>query len=455
MTKQEKDAEERKKLLFLFQAASRIKREEVAPKFEEWRKHYTYKIAYGGRGAGAKTTSAFSLSVQFGEYPQYFGEKVNVMVVREVQSTIDISSYTTILKMLKKLQYRGWYVTKTYIENEKNGSRFMFRGLNDVVADNFRSLEDIDILIVEEAHNIGYKAWETVLPSMRKKGCEVWVLFNRVLELDPCYDLFVKHERPNSCILHLLPGNIDNPWFDDSELPEKRDADYARDADEAMHIWEGLPRVVGNKCAISRVAIHEAMKREIPEEGVDEIGVDVARFGSDSSQIFRRKGLKLVKHKSLKGFDTVAVAGAVWDMADHRRDIPIKIDEGYNPGVIDLLKEWGARVIPINFGGTPSDKDRFTSIADEMWFTVPINELSIPEGVVDEPERLVIELSGRQFKYDSRGRKKIEPKEDYKKRSNGVSPDMADGFLLCYYQGKNSTFDEGTINAMKARRQNR
>jgi hypothetical protein len=43
------------------------KREKVAPKFEAWRQPARYKIAYGGRGAGAKSTSAVSLAVQKGE----------------------------------------------------------------------------------------------------------------------------------------------------------------------------------------------------------------------------------------------------------------------------------------------------------------------------------------------------------------------------------------------------
>lgn len=416
--------------------AEQMDREEVAPKFNEWRKHYAYKIAHGGRGAGAKTTSAMSLAVQFGENPGYFGEKVNVMITREVQNTLDISSYSTVVRTIKKLGYKGWRVTKTYIENTKNGSRFMFRGLNDIVADNYRSLDDIDILIMEEAHNMGYKTLETVLPSMRKKGCEVWVLFNRVLECDPVYDVFVKHERPNSCILALKPGQEDNPWFNESELPEKRDADYARDPEEAVHIWEGMPRSQGDKAVFSLAAIRDACTREVKAEGVKEIGVDVARYGHDDSVIVRRHGMKVISLDSIHGFDTLAVASRVWEIADKRNDIIIKIDGGYNPGVIDLLRSWGASVIEVNFGGKARDKDSFVTVADELWFTFPINEAQIPDD-----EGLKMELGGRRFTYDSSGRKRIEPKETYKKRNGNKSPDRADALLLAFYRGNDPTFD--------------
>jgi hypothetical protein len=407
-----------------------IEREKVAPKFDEWRKHYAYKIAHGGRGAGAKTSSAMSLAIQFGECPGYFGEKVNVMITREVQNTLDISSYSTIVRMIKKLGYRGWRVTKTYIENTKNGSKFMFRGLNDIVADNYRSLDDIDILIMEEAHNMGYKTLETVLPSMRKKGCEVWVLFNRVQECDPVYDVFVKHERPNSCILTLRPGQLDNPWFNNSELPEKRDADYARDPEEAIHIWEGMPRSQGDKAVFSLTDIKAACTREVPEEGVEEIGVDVARYGHDDSVIVRRHGLKVIKMDSVHGFDTVAVASRVWEIADKRYDIIIKVDGGYNPGVIDLLRSWGANVLEVNFGGRDvSDKEKYVTIADELWFSFPIKEVQIPDD-----EFLKAELAGRHYTYDTAGRKRVEAKDIYKKRNGGKSPDRADGLLLAFFK---------------------
>lgn len=304
-----------------------LEREKVSPRFEEWRKPYAYKIAFGGRGAGAKTESAFSLAVQFCEVPDYFGDRVNVLITREVQSTIDLSSYEAVVKKVRALGYKEWAVGKKTITNKKNGSRFTFRGLSDLTADNFRSLQDVDILIVEEAHGIGYKAWNTVLPSMRKAGCEVWVLFNRVEDIDPCYDLFVMNERPRSCVLDLKPGNIDNPWFDQSELPEKRAADYARDPEEAGHIWEGLPRMAGHRAVMPLALVRAAIGREVPDGGEIELGVDVARFGDDKTVLVKRKGLKVVEIKKLVKADTQEVARVAWDMVGRDPKIAIKVDD--------------------------------------------------------------------------------------------------------------------------------
>ena len=46
----------------------RLFREQVAPKFEEWRNPHPVKIAFGGRGAGAKSESTASLLIQFAEH---------------------------------------------------------------------------------------------------------------------------------------------------------------------------------------------------------------------------------------------------------------------------------------------------------------------------------------------------------------------------------------------------
>lgn len=426
----------------------RIQRETVAPKFDAWRKPYRYKIAYGGRGAGAKSWSSFSLAVQFAETPGYFGDKCNVLVVRDVQESIKESSLKLIANTIRRLGYEDWTVTDTYIRNNKNESLFAFKGLNDLRAANFKGFEDFQILIAEEAEPIGYDSWHTILPTIRAKGSEIWVLFNRDKELDPCYDLFVAHERKNSCVLALRPGSIDNPWFNNTSMPDEMAEDYKRDPDEAAHIWEGLPRNQNTNSIIKRTAIREAMNRDIKDpEGAEEAGVDVARFGDDTTEMCLRKGMKVTKQKTMKKADTNEVARAVWDFVGMRKDVLIKIDEGYNPGVIDVLKELGASVIPISFGGKAQDSDRYANIVSEMWFTFPIDEVDIP----DDPD-LMNQLADRRYKFDKASRKMVESKEDYKKRSKGKSPDKGDATILAFYNGKNTLFSENIRNQMREMR---
>jgi phage terminase large subunit len=174
------------------------------------------------------------------------------------------------------------------------------------------------------------------------------------------------------------------------------------------------------------------MNREAVETEPDEIGVDVARFGNDKTEMYRRKGAKTIAHESYAKKDTVFIANAAWDMAGRSRDVVIKVDVGgLGAGVVDKLRELGANVIEINFGGSPKDKNKYTSCADEMWFSFSelLNEIEIPND-----SQLMEELSGRKFTYDKIGRRKVEPKDDFKKRY-GRSPDKADALLMAFYSG--------------------
>ena len=78
----------------------RLFREQVAPKFEEWRNPHPVKVAQGGRGAGAKSESTASLLIQFAENPSYFGENVKVICLRSVQKSIRDSSYSLLCRKI-------------------------------------------------------------------------------------------------------------------------------------------------------------------------------------------------------------------------------------------------------------------------------------------------------------------------------------------------------------------
>jgi phage terminase large subunit len=182
---------------------------------------------------------------------------------------------------------------------------------------------------------------------------------------------------------------------------------------------------------MSRVLVRAAMNRSLLEDpqGVVELGVDVARFGDDRSVIYKRRGMKVIGEKVLKGSDTQQVARTAWDMAGRNPQVKIKVDDsGVGGGVTDKLRDLGAKVLPVNNGGKPGDEKLYTTAADEQWFTFPINEADIP----DDPE-LMQELTGRQYQYTPDDRRKVEAKKDFKKRY-GRSPDKADGLLLCFYK---------------------
>ena len=397
--------------------------ERVTPKMEKFREPWRIKIASGGRGAGAKSWSAASLLVQKAHLTP-----LRICCFREVQKSLAESAYQLIKDTVTRLRKPGWRLTKEYIDSPC-GSHFIFRGLVDMrAADQMKSLEGYDIFWLEEASSISKESLTVLLPTLRKSGSELWATLNRVAEKDPIIAEYWDSDRADVLRIALEQGKIDNPWFPDV-LQAELEAAYRNNPDEALHVWGGQPRAQGDNSVLSRVAVREAMSRDVKESEPDEMGVDVARFGSDNTEMYRRKGAKTVGHKSFSKKDTVYIANAAWEMAGKDHNVIIKVDDtGVGGGVTDNLRRLGASVAPVNFGGSPSDKNKYTTVADEMWFGFPIDEISIP----DDP-KLMEELAGRRYDYDKIGKRKVEPKSEFRKRY-GRSPDKADALLLTFYR---------------------
>ena len=89
----------------------------------------------------------------------------------------------------------------------------------------------------------------------------------------------------------------------------------------------------------------------------------------------------------------------------------------------------GYNVMPINFGAKASNPDKYPNLISEAWFYLQtiIEQISIAND-----KDLLVELSNREWKMDSKGRRGVESKDDYKKRGFR-SPDLADATILCFY----------------------
>jgi phage terminase large subunit len=396
--------------------------EKVSPKMERFREPWRIKIAHGGRGAGAKSWSAASLLVQRAHY-----NPLRICCFREIQRSLEESSYRLMVDTIGRLRYSNWRITREYLDSAA-GSHIIFRGLADMrAADQMKSLEGYDIFWLEEASAISKESLTVLLPTLRKPNSELWATLNREAEKDPIIAEYWDSDRADVLRIELEQGETDNPWFPDI-LKGEMEALYRNNPDEALHVWGGQPRAQGDNAVLSRVSIRGAMSREAAE--TDEIGVDVARFGNDKTEMYRRKGAKVTAHETYSKKDTIFTANAAWELAGRDGKVVIKVDDtGVGGGVTDNLRRLGANVVPVNFGGAPKDTRKYTTVADEMWFGFPVDETGMP----DDPQ-LMEELSGRKYGYDKIGRRKVEPKEEFRKRY-GRSPDKADALLLCYYAG--------------------
>lgn len=200
---------------------------------------HRYKCAYGGRGSGKSWSFARALLLQGAQSP------LRVLCTREIQKSIADSVHKLLSDQIAAMGLSGFYeVQQNYIRG-KNGTEFSFAGLQSHTVDSIKSYEGVDRVWVEEAHAVSGKSWQTLLPTIRKPGSEVWVTFNPQLESDETYQRFVVTPPPD-CI-SVLMNYHDNPWFPKVLDQEREHAKSTLKPELYAHIWEGrcMPAVEG------------------------------------------------------------------------------------------------------------------------------------------------------------------------------------------------------------------
>jgi hypothetical protein len=158
------------------------------------------------------------------------------------------------------------------------------------------------------------------------------------------------------------------------------------------------------------------------------LGVDVARFGDDRSVIAARQGLVCHQIVSLSGVDNMTLAGRLDAAINKWHPDAVFIDAGGGAGVVDRLRQLGHDVIEVHFGGKPTD-DAFLNRRSEMWWA--IREWIDAGGTMPNETELKQDLASPTYEYTPQGKRKLESKEDIKKRLLR-SPDAGDALALTF-----------------------
>lgn len=188
-----------------------------------------YKTLYGGRGGAKSWGIARALLLQGTTKP------LRVLCAREMQTSMAQSVHKLLKDQVSAMGLEGFYEVQQYIIKGINGTEFTFHGLKHNVA-NIKSIEGVDICWVEEAQTVSKSSWDTLIPTIRKDGSEIWISFNPSLEADETYQRFVV-KPPTGSVVQKINWS-DNPWFPDVLRQEMMDL-KARDHDAYLNVWEG------------------------------------------------------------------------------------------------------------------------------------------------------------------------------------------------------------------------
>jgi phage terminase large subunit len=405
---------------------------EIADPFKDlFRTDKRYILYYGGRGGGKSTAIAQFLLIKG------LTSKYRILCTREIQESIEASVHKLLSDLIK--QYGLPYtIQKRSIYSELTGTEFMFNGLRDDTSKSIKSMEGVDLCWVEEAQYVTKNSLDILTPTIRKDGSQIIFSYNRLTEMDPLHIMFPE-SRPD--VFKQKVNSTENPFV--SEVA-KRDAETMKEAnyDEYLHIWEGHPVQDDGWTALPLKDVRKAVDRKIEDSDkhdLIECGIDVAGGGQDNTVIYVRKGWEIIdQFITPKKVPTWEIASRAYAMAGDKCSAYCVDDTGIGEGVSDELERIVGydKVHRVNFAEKPQDERKYPDIITELYFNFYeiLHKVKIP----NDPH-LIRDLSSRKYNYPNtskaKGRRQIEKKDDFKKRT-GESPDRGDAFLLCYVGNK-------------------
>ena len=167
-----------------------------------------------------------------------YAEPLRILCTREFQNSIKESFHAELREAIASEPWLDQFydVGVDYIRGP-NGTEFLFRGLRHNTQ-GIKSLANIDITIIEEAEDVPELSWEVLEATvLRRKGSEIWPIWNPRDEGSPVDKRLRKHKPPQALVAEL--NYCDNPWFPQGleQLRQRHQEDL--DPNTYAHIWEG------------------------------------------------------------------------------------------------------------------------------------------------------------------------------------------------------------------------
>jgi len=165
------------------------------------------------------------------------------------------------------------------------------------------------------------------------------------------------------------------------------------------------------------------------------LGVDIGRFGDDSSVIYPRRGMdaRSILPIEVRGISTDRLEDLILQFCMQHRVEVIFIDgTGVGGGVVDhLLNRHNLPVEDVQFGSkavNATSQVRYAQKRSEMWGSMrdALKYLAIPNS-----SELRDQLIAPQYDFNLKGELQLEKKSDMKKRGL-ASPDIADALALTF-----------------------
>lgn len=288
------------------------------------------------------------------------------------------------------------------------------------------------LIVADEASGIDESTYQAASGSMSGHSATTVLLGNPTRSSGYFYDTHHRLKADWRC-MHV--NSMDSPLVSKAFIDEMR-LKYDENSNVFRVRVRGEFPLKEDNTIIPAELVESAQERDIvaDPDAVPVWGLDVSRFGADSSVLAIRHGNVVTSLTSWKGLDLMELTGRV--VGKYNGLIPrlqpseILVDSiGLGSGVVDRMGELGLPVRGINVGESASLSGTYLNLRAELWFKLK-DWLAAKDCKLPKDEGLFAELVSPTYTFTSNGKMKVEAKEDMKKRTGGASPDKADAICL-------------------------
>lgn len=314
------------------------------------------------------------------------------------------------------------------------------------------------VLLVDEASGVHERIFESAGGSMSGENCQTILLSNPTRTSG---FFFNTHHKDADGWHRIRISHADSSRVSD-RFVEEMARRYGRDSNVfRVRALGEFPRS-DLDALIPFELVAAAQDRDIfvPKNLREIWGVDVARFGDDSTVVVRRNKLSVSpKIHRWDQLDTMATANRIhllYKEAVEEDNAPeeILVDViGMGAAVVDRLGELGLPVRGVNVSETSMYSDLYRNLRTELWFKcrewletrdskLPVCDGSCRDRETCVHERLIAEMTTLKYDVTSGGKYLAESKRDLKKRGY-KSPDIADALMMTF-AGDPATITHGS-----------
>lgn len=297
------------------------------------------------------------------------------------------------------------------------------------------NLRKIIVLVFDEASNIADKVWEVAEGAMTdEETVIIWIAYGNPTRnsgrFRECFRRFRNRWITRQVDSRTVPGTNKTQiakWVEDYG----EDSDFVKIRVRGQFPTQSAMQFISEVDADKAQAAYPHITAGMVEHAPTIIGVDPAWTGTDSMEIYLRRGLYTKHLKTIpRNDDDFAMATLIAGFEDEYQADAVFVDAGYGTGIVSCGRQLGRTWILVWFGSTTTPDKGFFNMRAYIWGQL---KAALKAGLAIDPKDQILydDLVGPETVPRADGKIQLESKEDMKAR--GIpSPNKADSLALTF-----------------------